>query len=111
MSFARAVQIWKVTSLALAGIYVVAAIAGIMAEFERTRDTVLWVSFLGVGALLILLGHRKLDSSPPLAALLVSLGAAAGALPLFWSILVPLACAVVIALSVAIARQASSAPA
>jgi FtsH-binding integral membrane protein len=111
MSFARAVQIWKITSLALAGIYVVAAIAGIMAEFERTRDTVLWVSFLGVGALLILLGHRKSHTSPPLAALLVSLGAAAGALPLFWSVLVPLACAVVIALSVAIARQASSAPA
>jgi hypothetical protein len=105
MSFARAVQIWKITSLVLAGIYVVAALVGIMAEFDRTRDTVLWVSFLGGGALLIMLGHRKAHSSPPLAALFVSLGAAAGALPLFWSILVPIACAAVIALSVAIARQ------
>jgi hypothetical protein len=111
MSYARAVQIWKITSLVLAGIYVVAALVGIMAEFDRTRDTVLWVLFLGGGALLILLGHRVSHSSAVQAALLVSLGAAAGALPLFWSILVPLACAVVIALSVGIARQAGSAPA
>ena len=110
MSYARAVQVWKVTSLVLAGTYALAALLGIMAEFDRTRDTVLWVAFLGVGALLILLGHRLSHSrSPALVALLVSLGAAAGALPLFWTIAVPLACAVVVALSVALARQSSTA--
>jgi hypothetical protein len=109
MSFGRAVQIWKVLSLVLAGIYVLAAIIGVMAEFDRTRDTVLWVAFLGGGAFLILVGHRLSHSSAALPALLVSLGAAAGALPLFWSIVVPLACAAVIALSVSIARHSTPA--
>ncbi len=109
MSFARAVQIWKLTGLALAGIYTVAAIAGILAEFDRTRDTVLWVSFLGGGAVLVLLGQHAFRSSATLAAALVSIGVVAGALPLYWTLIVPVASAAVIALSVAIARQSAAA--
>jgi hypothetical protein len=105
MSFARALQIWQITSLVLAGIYVLAAIAGILADFDTTQDTVLWATFLGGGALLILLGHRVFRSSPTLAAILVSLGTIGGAFPLFWTILVPLAAAVLIALSFALARR------
>lgn len=111
MSFGRAVLIWRITALALAAIYAVAALVGILADFDTVRDTILWVAFLGGGAFLIILGHRLFRSSAPLAAILVSVGTIAGALPLFWSILVPLAAAVVIALSVAIARQSPAAAA
>jgi FtsH-binding integral membrane protein len=109
MSYARAVQVWRILAHVLAGIYVLAALVGLFADFDRTRDTVLWVAFLGGGALLILLGHRIARDSAWLAAIMVSVGAAAGGLPLFWSILVPLAAAIVIALSISIARQASAA--
>ena len=111
MSLARAMQIWKITALALAAIYAVAALLGMLAEFDSLRDTVLWVAFLGGGALLILLGTYAFVNVPWLGALLVSVGAAAGGLPLFWTILVPLVAAIVIALSISIARQLSSATA
>jgi hypothetical protein len=110
MSFGRAVQVWKITSLVLAGIYVVAALVGLLADWS-TGQTAVWIAFLGTGGLLILIGQRLFRSSLPLSALLVSVGTAAGAFPLFFTFLVPLACAVVIALSVAIARQAPTAAA
>jgi hypothetical protein len=111
MSFARAVLVWKITALALAAVYAVAALLGMGAGFDSTRDTILWVAFLGGGALLIVLGSLLFASSPWVGAGLVSVGAAAGGLPLVWSILVPLVAAVVIALSISIARQISSSPA
>jgi uncharacterized BrkB/YihY/UPF0761 family membrane protein len=111
MSLGRAVQIWKVTSLVLAGFYAIAAFFGVMAGFDKTQDTVLWVVLLGSGAVLILIGQRLFARSFTFSAVLVSLGAAVGAVPLFFTFLVPLACAVVIALSFAIARQAPSATA
>jgi predicted membrane-bound mannosyltransferase len=111
MSFSRAVQIWKITGLLLAGIYVLAALIGLIADFESTQDTVVWVAVLGGGAVLILVGQYFFRSSPWVSALLVSVGAAVGALVLFWSILIPLAAAAVIALSVALARQTRSATA
>jgi hypothetical protein len=105
MSFGRVLQITRILGLVLAGIYALAAIVGVLAEFDSTRDTVLWVTFLGGGALLILLGQRAGRISPWLSAALVSLGAALGGLPLFWTIFVPLAAAILIALSFAVARQ------
>ena|SRR5918999_5615276 len=108
MSFARVVLIWRIVALALAAIYAIAGIAGMLADWD-TGDTVVWVAFLLGGALLILLGHRVFDASPMLAGILVSVGAAAGAFPLVWSIVVPIAVAVVIALSVSIVRQTSAA--
>jgi hypothetical protein len=108
MSFARAVLIWRITALALAAIFAISAIVGILADWNR-RDTVIWVTILLGGALLIVIGNRLLESSPPLSGILVSVGAAAGAFPLFWLLIVPVAAAVVIALSVSIARQAARA--
>jgi len=55
--------------------------------------------------LLILLGQRAGRISPWLSAALVSLGAALGGFPLFWTLFVPLAAAILIALSFAVARQ------
>src|SRR5262245_2215747 len=106
MSFARAVLIWRITALALAAIFVISAIVGILADWSR-RDTVVWVAILLGGALLIVIGNRLLESSPPLAGTLVAVGAGVGAFPLFWLLIVPVAAAVVIALSISIARQAA----
>ena len=108
MSLARAILIWRITALSLAAVYAIAGIAGMLADWDA-GDTVIWVAFLLGGALLIVLGHRVLAASPTLAGILVAVGAAAGAFPLFWLIVVPVAAAVVIALSVTIARQASTA--
>jgi hypothetical protein len=95
--------------LALGVLYVIAALGGFaVLDFGTTRDVVLWVSFLLVGAGLMFLGQLAL---PPggRSALLVSLGAALGGLPLFWTLLVPVAVAAVIACSIALARRAAPA--
>ena len=107
MSLGRAILIWRITALALAATYAIAGIAGMLADWE-VGETIIWVAFLLGGAMLIVIGHRVLNASPTLAGTLVAVGAAAGAFPLFWLIVVPLAAAVVIALSVTIARQASA---
>src|SRR5918992_527412 len=78
MSFARVVLIWRIVALALAAIYAIAGIAGMLADWDA-GDTVIWVAFLLGGALLIVLGHRVLAASPTLAGILVAVGAAARA--------------------------------
>ena len=107
MSFGRAVQVTRILALVLAGVYALAALGGLLADFDTTRDTVLWVGFLGGGAALILLSPFFAGISPWLSAASVSIGAAAGGLPLFWTIIVPLAAAVLIAMSFAVARRPS----
>ncbi len=108
MSYGRALLAWRITVLSLAAVFAVAGIVGILADWNA-RDTVFWLLFLVGGALLLLLGNTLFDKSPPLAGLLASLGAAAGGIALFWLLIVPLAAAVVVALSVALARQAPAA--
>lgn len=105
MSYGRAMQVTRILALVLTGIYAIAALVGLLAEFDSTRDTVLWVGFLGGGAAMILIGLYFAGVSGWLSAALVSIGAAAGGLPLFWTIVVPLASAVLIAMSFAIARR------
>jgi hypothetical protein len=95
--------------LALSVLYVVAALGGFaFLDFGTTRDVVLWASFLLVGAGLMLLGQLALPRGAR-SAILVSLGAAIGGLPLFWTLLVPVAVAAVIACSIALARRAAPA--
>ncbi len=110
VSYGRAVQVTRILALALAGIYAIAALGGLLADFDTTRDTVLWVGFLGGGAVLLLSGPFFAQISRWLSAALVSIGAAAGGLPLFWTIVVPLAAAVLIAMSFALARRPASSP-
>ena len=73
-------------------------------DFDSTRDVVLWIGLAAVGAALLLAGQLL---APPgtLSALLVSIGAVLGGLPLFWTLLVPVAVAAVIACSIALARR------
>lgn len=95
--------------LALGVLYFVAAIGGLfLFDFETTRDTVLWLGFLIGGAVLMVLGQLGVPRGPRSAAM-VSVGAVLGGLPLFWTLVVPVAVAAVIACSVALARRPAAA--
>ena len=95
----------KFLVIALSVLYVVAAIAGVVVlDFDTTRDLALWLGFLLVGATLLLVGQLALPPSGR-SAVLVSLGAVLGGVPLFWTLVVPIAVATVIACSVALARR------
>ena len=94
--------------LALSALYGVATVAGlVLLDFGSARDVLLWIGFLVAGAALMLAGQLLLPRGAR-SALLVSLGAALGGLPLFWTLLVPIAVAAVIACSIALARRTSA---
>ena len=95
--------------LALSVLYLLGAIGGLaLLDLDSTRDVVLWVSLLVGGAALMLVGQTMI---PPggRSALLVSLGAALGGLPLVWTLVVPIAVAAVVACSIALARRTAPA--
>ena len=94
--------------LALSLLYVVGALAALVIDFDSTRDIVFWISLLLVGAALMLVGQLVV---PPgvRSALLVSVGAALGGLPLFWTLVVPVAVAAIVACSIALARRTAPA--
>jgi hypothetical protein len=95
---------------ALSVLYALAAVTGLfLLSFDTTKDSVLWLAFLVGGAALMLVGQLAARAGW-MSAGLVSIGAAAGGLPLFWTILVPIAVAAVIACSFALARRSTSAP-
>lgn len=74
-------------------------------------DQVLYILFLVGGALLLVAGLRLFPRMPALGALLVSVGGLAGAAPLFWTLVLPLAAIALIVLSVRDARRAQAAAA
>jgi hypothetical protein len=91
--------------LALSALYTLAAIAGlVLVDFSSTRDLALWTVLLLGGAALLAAGQLLLPTGTASAAV-VSLGAVLGGLPLFWTLLVPIAVAAVIACSVRLARR------
>jgi hypothetical protein len=94
--------------LALAALYVVAGVAGAAFVTDPGSGTVSWLVFLLGGALFMVLGTFVLKTPPWLSAAVVSAGASIGGLPLFWTVIVPVAAAVVVASSIALARQASA---
>lgn len=99
----------KFLVIALSVLYLVAAIGGlVLLDFESTRDTVLWLGFLSAGAVLMVLGQLGAPAGARSAAM-VSVGALLGGLPLFWTIVVPIAVAAVIACSIALARRPAAA--
>ena len=96
----------KFLVFALGAFYALAAVVGVVAiEFDSTASRALWLVLLLLGAALMLVGQLALPPSGR-SALLVSLGAVLGGLPLFWTLIVPVAVAAVIACSVALARRA-----
>jgi hypothetical protein len=109
MSGEGLVSATKFLVLALSVLYVVAALGGLAVfDFDAAGNVAVWLSFLLVGAALMLLGQLAMAPGT-LSAVLVSLGAALGGLQLYWTLLVPIAVAAVIACSVALARRATPA--
>jgi hypothetical protein len=108
MSYGRAMQITHLLGLVLAGVYALAAIVVVLADWTALQTTA-GVTFLGGGAVLILLGQNWARIPPTLSAALVCVGAVAGAFPLIPLIVPPLAAAVLIWLTISLARR--SAPA
>jgi len=95
---------------ALSALYGLAAITGLVVlDFETTEDVILWLLFLVGGAIVMLAGELAAPAGRG-RAFLVSVGTAAGGIPLFWTLIVPVAVAAVVAGSIALARR-SSAPA
>ena len=105
MTYGHAWLVWRILALVLIAIYCVAGGIGLFADVGSTRDTILWVAFLLGGAALLVIGLWAYRVSPSTSAIFVSIGAAAGGFPLFWTLFVPLAAAVLIALAFALARR------
>ena len=105
MTYGHAWLVWRILALVLIAIYCIAGAIGMFADVGSTRDTILWVGFLLGGAALLVVGLWAYRTSPSTSAVFVSIGAAAGGFPLFWTLFVPLAAAVLIALAFALARR------
>src|SRR4249919_2606002 len=90
----------------LSALYGLGAIIGVFAlDFASARNVVFWLAFLLGGACLMLVGQLLVPEGWG-RALLVSTGSAAGGFPLFPTLIVPVAVAVLITSSIAIARRA-----
>jgi hypothetical protein len=99
----------KFLVIALSVLYLVGAIGGlIVLDFDATRDVVLWVGLLVGGSVLMILGQIGLPRGTR-SAVMVSVGALVGGLPLFWTLVVPIAVAAVITCSIALARRPAAA--
>ena len=71
-------------------------------------DQILWVVLLVGGAILIIAGLRISRRSPWGGAALISIGALAGALPIFWTLVAVLVAISLVVLSIVYARRATS---
>lgn len=79
---------------------------------SSASDQIFWIVFLVGGGLLLLAGLRFSVRSPWPAAVLISLGAVAGALPTFWTVIAPISALTLVVLSIVYARRmAAAAPA
>lgn len=106
MTSARVGRIHRGLIAALVTIYVGAGTAGFFVDFDSTGSMALWFLFLFGGAVLILAGSLLRTVPARLSAILVSVGAIAGAIPLFWTVLVPIAAALLIGLTFSLSRHA-----
>jgi hypothetical protein len=89
----------------LAALYVLAAAAGIAyGAFDTAGEIAVWVGFLCGGAALMVVGQRLVRGAKARAAA-ISAGALVGGLPLVWTIIVPVAAAVVVTCAIALARR------
>jgi hypothetical protein len=91
--------------------YIAAGLVG--AALDSTggdgSDLAFWLAFLVGGGALVLIGTFLLGSRPALSAALTSVGALAGAVAVFWSVIVPVLALVLVVLCIARARRASDA--
>jgi sulfite exporter TauE/SafE len=85
---------------------IVGGLAGSHWDESSSGDRIFWVVFSIGGALLLLAGLRVIARSPWPGAALVSIGALAGALPIFWTGVALVVALALVALSVVYARRA-----
>jgi hypothetical protein len=97
-------QVTRILGLVLAGVYALAGIIFFLGDWS-TGTKALAIAFLGGGAFLILLGFNVTRISRGISTAFVCVGAALGAFALAPLILPPLAAAVLIAMSIALARR------
>jgi hypothetical protein len=90
--------------------YAAAGIIGWIADVTDGdgSDLVFWLVFLLGGAALVLAGLFATRRWSMASAVLVSLGAIVGALPLVWSIVVPILALVLIALAILASRRSAA---
>lgn len=94
--------------LALSALYALAALVGpFVVNLDAASDIAIAIAFLIGGAALMIAGQLLVPPGTRSAAL-ISSGAVLGGLPLFWTFLVPIAAATVIACSIKLARQPSA---
>ena len=106
MSSAALSRIHRGLIATLVSIYLVAGLAG---PFVDVNNKILWIAFLCGGAALILVGAMVRSLPPRLSAVLIAIGAIAGGIALLWTILVPLAAAILVALSFSLSRRPQAA--
>ena len=106
MSSAALSRIHRGLIATLVSIYLVAGLAG---PFVDVNNKILWIAFLCGGAALILIGAMVRALPPRLSAVLIAIGAIAGGIALLWTILVPLAAAILVALSFSLSRRPQAA--
>jgi uncharacterized membrane protein len=103
----RTATVWLGWFLAIA--YVAIGIAGVIWpghwDEASATDQILWGVFLISGTVLLVAGLRLLDRAPGRAAVLLSVGAVVGALPIFWTLLPLVLALVLIVLSIRYARR------
>ena len=78
-------------------------------EASGASDRIVWFVLLVGGGVLLFLGLRMSRRSPWLGAALISVGAVAGALPIFWTILALVLAIALVVLSIMYARRAGGA--
>ncbi len=105
MSSVRASRIHRGLIASLVTIYLIACIVGLFADSGSTGERVLWILFLGGGAALILIGAFVKRLPPSVSVVLISMGAVAGGIALLWTVLVPLAAAILVAMTFGLNRQ------
>jgi hypothetical protein len=90
--------------------YAAAAIIGWIADVTDGdgSDLAFWVVLLLGGAALVLAGLFATPRWSTASAVLVSLGAIVGALPLVWSIIVPILALVLVALAILASRRSAA---
>jgi hypothetical protein len=99
-------------TIVAAAYVIIGIIGGLWAshwEEASTGDRVVWVVLLVGGGVLLFVGLRMSRRSPWLGALLISIGAVAGALPIFWTLVASVVAVTLVVLSIVYARRAAGA--
>ncbi len=103
MTSQRVSRVHRGLIAALVTIYLAAAIIGIF--WDAVDNKVLWVAILGGAAACIALGAVLRNAPPAISIGLISVGAIAGGIILLPTIVVPIAAAVLVALTFSLQRR------